>query len=166
VFQGPAGSVIRDCVQPRSIVHVRAMGSEFTGIGYAHRVALTVPPWQLPIHNLSRGRFVSGTDSLAWIDWRGPYSTRYAVHNGVECEPISVSDSEIVAPPVGLSMKDSLSLRSGTLGSNFLPGAPTLGRILPRAFFAIEQKQSLSQGRLNGHSGAGWVIHETLSWKA
>jgi len=167
VFQGPQGSVIRDCVQPRSTVHVRAMGSEFTGLGYAHRIVLTAPPWQLPIQSLHRGRFVSGANSLAWVDWRGPHSTRYAVHNGVECEPVSVSDSEIVLPHAALCMENSRILRSGTLGSNYLPGAPTLGKLLPQAFLAIGQEQSLSYGDLNGKDlPTGWVIQETLSWKS
>jgi hypothetical protein len=138
-----------------------------TGLGYAECLTLTVPPWQLPMHQLRWGRFVSQRDSLAWIDWQGEYSTSFAVFNGQPCEPLSVSDSEIVLGVGTLRMQDSLSLRSGRLGTTILPGVGALSKLLPLSLFNVSEQKWRSRGTLRGsdRESDGWVIHEVVDWE-
>jgi len=167
VFKDASGSVEWNCLQPRSSVHLRAGGRELTGLGYAECLTLTLPPWQLPMRQLRWGRFVSPDDCLAWVDWQGEYCTSFAIHNGRACETLSVSDAEVVLPGATLRMEESFPLRDGRLGSTVLPGAPALGKLLPRSLRNIEEQKWRSRGRLNeqDRSSHGWVIHEVIHWK-
>lgn len=167
VFENASGAVVWNCLQPRSSVKLRVGERERSGLGYAECLTVTLPPWQLPMRQLRWGRFVSAEDSLAWVDWQGPYSIRFAVHNGRECETLSVTDSAIEIVDATLEMEESLSLRAGRLGSTILPGVPALGKLLPHSLFNIEEQKWRSRGVLNAqdHSSRGWVIHEVVHWK-
>jgi hypothetical protein len=167
VYESAAGAVVWGCLQPRSSVNLRVGDRELAGIGYAECLTLTLPPWQLPMRQLRWGRLVSPQDSLAWVDWQGEYSTSFAVHNGRICETLSVSDSEIAIQGVTVRMEESFSLRAGQLGSTIIPGAPALGKLLPRSLLNIEEQKWRSRGILNApdRSSRGWVIHEVVNWK-
>jgi hypothetical protein len=167
VYENASGSVLWNCLQPRSSVNLQIGERELTGLGYAESLTLTMPPWQLPMRQLRWGRFVSPEDSLAWVDWQGEYSTSFAVHNGRACETLSVSDSEIVMREGTLRMEDSLALRAGRLGSTILPAAPALGKLLPHSLFNIEEQKWRSRGIFNApdRTSHGWVIHEVVRWK-
>jgi len=167
VYENASGSVCWNCLQPRSSVNLRVGDWEFTGSGYAECLTLTLPPWQLPMRQLRWGRFVSRQETLCWVDWQGPYSTCFAVHNGCFRETVSVSDSLIALSDVTLRMEDSFPLRTGRLASTILPGAPALSKLLPRSLFKIEERKWRSRGVLSGQGSAseGWVIHEVVDWK-
>jgi len=167
IYESAAGTVHWNCVQPRSLVELRVGERELTGLGYAECLTLTVPPWQLPMRQLRWGRFVSSSDSLAWIDWQGEHTTSFAVHNGRVCELLSASDSEVEIRDATLRMEASFTLRAGRLGATILPGAPALGRLFPRSLFNVEEEKWRSRGRLNaqGRLSEGWVIHEVVHWK-
>ena len=167
VYENAAGRVVWNCMQPRSQVQVRVGARELTGAGYAECLTLTLPPWQLPMRQLRWGRFVSAEDSLAWVDWQGPYSTRFALHNGALCEALSVTDTEVAIGGATLTMSESLPLRSGRVEKTVLPEAPALRRLLPHSLFNIEEHKWRSRGALqaNGRKSRGWVIHEVVDWK-
>ena len=166
VYENASGSVLWNCLQPRSRVQLPVGEREFAGLGYAECLTLTLPPWQLPMRHLRWGRFVSPDDSLAWVDWQGEYAASFAVHNGFFCETQSVTDSEVAIPGATLRMDESLSLRSGRVEETILPGARPLGKLLPRALFNIEERKWRSRGSLHVHErgSTGWVIHEVVHW--
>lgn len=167
LYESAAGAVEWNCLQPGSLVNLRIGERKLTGLGYAECLTMTLPPWQLPMRQLRWGRFVSLQDSLAWVDWQGEHVTSFAVHNGRVCETLSISDSEIAIRDVTLRMDKSFSLRAGKLGSTVLPGAPALGKLLPRSLLNIEEQKWRSRGILNASDRAshGWVIHEVVNWK-
>ncbi|MGA9670990.1 MAG: hypothetical protein WBQ94_17405 [Terracidiphilus sp.] len=167
VYEDASGAVVWNCLQPCSAVHVRVRERDFTGLGYAECLTLTLPPWKLPLSQLRWGRFVSPDESLVWVDWQGSYSTSFAVHNGVECATESVSDSEVVVHDATLRMEESLPLRTGRVKNTILPGAPTLGKLLPRSLFNIEEHKWRSRGTMmsKNRSSIGWVIHEVVQWR-
>ena len=166
IFENSHGSVLWNCLQPSSFAHITIGNRELNGLGYAECLTLTLPPWQLPLRRLRWGRFVSSEDSLAWIDWQGPYSTSLAVHNGQKSEPLSISDSTVALGDVALHIDDLLPLRSGRLGSTILPGTPALRKLLPHSLFDIDEKKWRSRGTLDtkAHRSTGWVIHEVVDW--
>jgi predicted transcriptional regulator len=166
MYEDARGSVLWNCLQPGSTVQVTVGDRQLSGLGYAECLTLTLPPWQLPLRQLRWGRFVSPQDSLAWIDWQGPYSTRLAVHNGRKHKPVSVSDTEILLTDARLRLDQPLSLRSGRLGSTILPGAPLLRKLLPHSIFDIDEKKWRSRATLEApdHQCQGWAIHEVVDW--
>jgi len=167
VYENAAGSVVWNCLQPRSKARVRIGERELRGLGYAECLTLTLPPWQLPMRQLRWGRFVSPEDAVAWIDWQGPYSMSFATHNGRQSKLLSVTETEVELSDAILRMEPGLSLRAGRVGSTILPGAPALGRLLPHSLFNIEEQKWRSRGSLRAgeHESHGWVIHEVVHWK-
>ena len=166
VYRNASGAVIWNCLQPASSVRVTVGDRDLTGLGYAECLTLTLPPWQLPMRQLRWGRLVSADDSLAWIDWQGPYSTSLAIHNSLPREVVSITDSEIVLNGAKLHLDQALSLRSGSLGTTILPGAPQLRKLLPHSLFNIDEKKWRSRGTLTtpDHQSHGWAIHEVVEW--
>ena len=167
VYENGTGSVHWNCLQPRSLVHVRVGDRELSGLGYAECLTMTIPPWQLPMRQLRWGRFVSPRDSLAWVDWQGPHNTRFAICNGVALMPLTVSESEVTVDGAVLRIEASLPLRSGRLGSTILPGAPAIAKLLPLSIFNVEEHKWRSRGELvtEDRTSRGWVIHEVVHWK-
>jgi hypothetical protein len=166
VFEDPSGYIRWNCLQPKSEVDLYIQDRRLRGLGYAECLTLTVPPWRLPMQHLRWGRYLSPEDSLAWVDWQGPYSTCFAFHNGQECQPESVSDVKVVLTDGILNMDTGLALRSGRLGDTLLPGAPALGKLFPHSLFNIEEHKWRSRGSFSaeGHNSSGWVIHEVVHW--
>jgi len=167
IYESAAGRVHWNCLQPRSEIDLRIGKRQLAGLGYAECLTLTVLPWQLPMRQLRWGRFVSREDSLAWIDWQGEHSMRFAVYNGRVWELLAISDTEASIPHVRLRMDESQPLRAGRFGSTILSRAPALRRLLPPSLANIEEVKQLSRGKLNaeGRVSQGWVIHEVVDWK-
>lgn len=166
IYREASGAVDWHCLQPASAVTLRVGDRELTGLGYAECLTLTLPPWQLPLRELRWGRFVSPDDSVAWIDWRGPHSTRLAVHNGRTTDALTISDSEITVDNATLHLADSLTLRAGALGATVFPGAGLLGKLLPSSLRNIDERKWRSRATLStpDHESNGWAIHEVVLW--
>ena len=167
VYENESGRVHWNCVQPRAEVEVSVAGSTLSGLGYAECLTLTIPPWQLPIHQLRWGRFVSPQDSLAWVDWQGSYNSSFAVRNGEALVPASVSDAEVSVEGGTLRMEGGLPLRTGRLRSTVLPGVSPLSKLLPSSIFNLDEQKWRSRGKFDAHdrTSIGWVIHEVVRWK-
>lgn len=167
VFENESGSVSWNCMQPGSRVRLRVGERELAGLGYAEVLTLTLPPWKLPMQHLKWGRFVSETDTLAWIDWRGPYSLHLAVHNGVRSEDATISDDAVLTMGTELRMDEPLPLRSGRVGQTVVSQANGLARLFPQWMLNIDERKWRSKGILSTSKGEskGWVIHEAVDWK-
>jgi len=167
VYQEAGASIIWDCLQPGSRVTMRLAETEFAGLGYAERLTLILPSWRLPIRHLRWGRFVAPHHSLTWIDWQGPYSTRFAAFNGRLCPLRAASEVQVVIDGAKLEIAPGDSLRSGQLNSTILRGAPALARLFPASLFNIREQKWKSRGTLAhaGQSSHGWVIHEVVDWE-
>jgi hypothetical protein len=168
VYEQEEGNVRWNCLQPRSIARVHLGDRTLRGLGYAESLTLSIMPWKLPLKHLRWGRFVSPQDSLAWVDWQGSYSTRFAIHCGRECALLSVSDAEVTVPDATLRIEPGIPLRSGSLGETILPDVAPLGKLFPHSLFNVVERKWLSRGVLStkDRSSAGWVIHEVVQWKA
>ncbi len=167
VYEEPGGSIVWDCLQPSSQVQMRIGERELIGLGYAECLTLTLPSWRLPIRCLRWGRFVSVDRSLAWIDWQGEHSTRFAVFNGRECGLLAASESEVAIEGASLRIDPGDTLRSGRLNSTILAHAPALKRLFPASLFNIREQKWMSRGTLthSGQESHGWVIHEVVNWE-
>lgn len=167
LFEEPGGSVVWNCVQPGAQVQMRVDAHEFTGLGYAECLTLTLPSWRLPIRFLRWGRFVSPLHALTWVDWKGDYSTRFAVLDGRECSLNAASESEVLTKDASLRIGPGESLRSGPLNSTILARTPGLRRLFPASLFNIREQKWKSRGTLMhaGQTSEGWIIHEVVEWE-
>ena len=167
VYEEAAGAVHWNCVQPRSQVKVSVDHRTFVGLGYAECLTVTIPPWQLPLHELRWGRFIAPDHNLAWVDWKGNYATSFALLDSRQTDLQYVSTEKVSAGDAILQIGRGYSLRAGRVGSTILSRAPDLRRLFPRRLFGIDEQKSLSPGKLilSGQTSTGWVIHEVVKWE-
>jgi len=144
-------------------------GVRHSGVGYAERLDITLPPWELPIDELYWGRFVSdegcGEDDAAWIEWRGPHPLRLVWRRGeLVTDPTAPSFEDQAAPgELGLELRDPVTLRDGPLVSTVFSKIPVLRRVLPTRMLGARESKWRSRGEMP--SGAsGWAIHEVVRW--
>lgn len=146
-----------DCVQPRARAEVRVGRRLFRGLGYAEHLTLAIPPWLLPLDELRWGRFLSPTDGLVWIDWRGPQNRQLVFHNGVSLDSLP-----------GLDLEDGLVLRDGSLAETVLSVIPKFERLFPSRILRLRESKWRSRGilrRAGAPDARGWAIHEVVRWR-
>lgn len=169
IFENSDGAVRWHCVQPGSHVQLSLDRSiKMSGSGYAELLEISIPPWSLPLSELHWGRFVSESDTLVWIDWRGPYCHRLAVHNDSECEIAVITTEEVRSADAGiqLTLDRGLLLRSGTLGETVFPKLARVARAIPAKMLGVHERKWRSRGvlRTQGRTVEAWAIHEVVKW--
>lgn len=163
---GEAGTVDWDCVAPVGVVHAELSdGAAFSGVGYAERLAMTVPPWRLPLRELRWGRWcdLGGTRSLVWIEWRGAEPRRWAYLDGRPIEA-EVGDARVGGERFELSLADPRVLERRSFGA-VVSGLPALLNLLPAAMRDLQETKWLSTGSLRCADGTvveGRAIHEVV----
>jgi hypothetical protein len=169
ILENADGAVRWNCLQPGSQVDLSLDHSiKMTGLGYAELLEISVPPWNLPLSELHWGRFVSESETLVWIDWRGPYSHRLAVHNGTEREIALITTEEVRSADSStlLTLDRRLVLRSGTLGETVFPILARLAKAIPMKMLGIHERKWRSRGvlRAQQRTAEAWAIHEVVKW--
>jgi len=169
------GSVDWRCEMPRAGAEITfrdPLGRRLAGRGYVECLEMTVKPWQLPIKELRWGRFHSETDTLVWIQWRGPHPLTLMLHNDRAYDPdqADISQDRVTLPGgvARLDLFDHQVLRDGPLVSTALSRLPILRRRLPGQLLGVRESKWLSRGTLHrGPQNApspGWAIHEVVVW--
>jgi hypothetical protein len=158
------------CLQPHAVAEI-SVGDIGTirGFGYVDYLNLPAQPWKLPLDELRWGRYLSETDSIIWMDFKGPFPETIVYHNGALCEGARVTDREIVLGEnhLNLIFEETTVLREGTLASTALSGIPGINTLLPARMLNTEECKWVSRGFLrNADSilGSGWTIHEVVRW--
>lgn len=163
LFEDAGRTVQWRCEQPRSRASIRLpSGRAVEGFGYAEQLAMTVPPWRLPIDKLRWGRFAAARTGLVWIEWQGPHPLRVALLDGVPVELGSAGEDRVDAGPSSLSLSAPTVLRSGRIGQTALSGIAGLRQSFPLRILRLEETKWRSRGTLG--SDEGWAIHEVVRW--
>jgi hypothetical protein len=168
IYESPEGSIEWHCVHPRARVTLAlGEGVVVPGLGYVERLEMNVAPWNLPLEELRWGRFLSESDSLVWIDWRGKHSRRIVLENGKPGRATAVDESGIVLDgDVRLRLSPGDVLRTGALGKTALGSIPGVKRLLPSRILDVQEckwrsRAELSRGNTKTY---GWAIHEVVRW--
>jgi len=167
LFSSRAGVVNWRCLQPRASVEIRwGNGRTLSGLGYVERLEMSIPPWKLPVDELLWGRFVSRSDSLVWIDWRGPVHKRLFLHNGLRIESGNVEEHMIsFGTAASLTFGQSALLRKGELGTVALAALSMIKKLLPRRILDVEETKWRSRATFTyAEPHEGWAIHEVVKW--
>ena len=156
LFSRGTGSVEWTCAVPAADASVCAPGGVVVrGRGYAERLVLTLPPWQLPIRELRWGRWIAAESprSLVWIDWRGAAPATWVLRDGALCPGATVSDTEVRAGGDLVSIGARQLLHSRRLDDVFGGIAPLRG-LVPAAVLAIEDTRWACQAPMQSSEGA------------
>jgi hypothetical protein len=139
------------CLVPRARAEVRVGDRSLLGLGYAEHLTMSVPPWRLGIQELRWGRFLSETDGLVWIEWRGPKPARLRWHNGVRA-----------GEELKLEIRDREVLREGPLIETALSFIPNIRKLFPARILDLREAKWRSRAALGATEG--WAIHEVVEW--
>ncbi|KCV82027.1 hypothetical protein ATO10_09278 [Actibacterium atlanticum] len=168
LLSSPDGRVDWHCMQPGSRVHLStAGGMHVEALGYCERLDLDILPWRLGLQELIWGRFVSETDTIVWIEWKGEHPRWLLFHNGAPVTLASLCQSHVQGPDFRLEIEPVETLRQGHLGPNILSKVPAVHKLAPAALLQVHEHKQLGRGALtfqNGKVIEGWVIHETVVW--
>jgi len=170
ILDSDAGTIEWHCLQPRATASVRiGKAAAICGLGYAEHLRMTIPPWRLPLKELRWGRFLSETDSLVWIDWRGPYSKQVVFHNGAEAQAESITEQQVALKGRAaiLIFEESSVLRQGTLAKTALTKIPNVQKLFPESVLGIRECKWKSRAVLHRNGipdTRGWAIHEVVQW--
>jgi hypothetical protein len=155
------------CVAPRADATVRIGGDVVQGQAYAEHLTMTLKPWRLPFDELWWGRFLSPTDTLIWIQWRGATPGTWVWVNGAERRRAGVTEDRVELPEDGvvLDLRGGRVLRSGRLVTTALRSIRAFAALIPNWRTAHETKW-LTRGTLSGQdtTSTGWAVHEVVRW--
>lgn len=161
------GDITWTCHQPSSIVNLSSSkAGSISGFGYVEKLDMSLEPWRLPFEELRWGRFVSGTDNIVWIEWRGKHPKTLIYFNGRKFDKGRICDGLVeVENEFTLELQDSFLLHSGDLLSS-LPVVAVIARHLtPLKNFQFNDNKWRSRGTLKinkSRVSCGWVIHEIV----
>jgi len=167
LLESADGRIDWHCVCPGAEAVVEIDGRTLRGRGYAERLTSTIAPRQLPFDELRWGRFLSSTDAIAWIDWRGPVSRSWLLTNGSVDEQPMISDGRVATRDgsVALQISDGQLLRTGRVTAIVpRPIRPALARM--PGWRDAEETKWVARGTAEGHGGSstGWIVHEVVRW--
>jgi hypothetical protein len=168
LFAADSGSIDWHCVQPQSRATLDfGSAGKIEGLGYVEHIAMTVPPWRLPIDELRWGRFLSDRAALVWIDWRGTRPLNLVFYNGRQVESASISEREVIidSQQVRLGFEQREVLREGPLIKTALAMIPGVQRLFPSRSLQTYECKWRSRTVLRQREkliGAGWTIHEIV----
>lgn len=141
-------------------------GTAVTGLGYVERLAVSIPPWRLPITELRWGRWIAASSekSIVWIDWRGPDPLTAVFEDGLRSPSAVVDDERIRTGGTALVLSDTRLLHRRTL-RDVIGRAGRLTRMLPEPWLEIQDSKWLSHGErcaAGASPDGGWAVHERV----
>lgn len=166
LFENNEGKVVWACVMPLANTHFTFEDCEVKGLGYAEKLLLTIPPWKLPIKELIWGRWCAHNKSIVWIEWKGEYPFRLILEDGVEVQPIRITENEIITETFSLTLDKQSCIRDGKVVNTVLQKIPILNKILPDKIQGLYESKWLSRGIFRSVECVreAWAIHEKVEW--
>lgn len=163
------GSIRWSCIMPGAEAWMKIGDETVRGNGYVEFLEMTIPVWKLPIEELRWGRFVTETDSVVWIDWKGAHPLQTVFHNGlpITCDVVNDSMIRSADGKLLLTLDRSTVLRSGALINTALKKMPMVESIIPKNVLMTDECKWLSASTLrhNGTDSTGFAIHEVVRFK-
>jgi hypothetical protein len=134
------------------------------GAGYAERICISVPAWELPIRELRWGRWLDAAArrSLVWIDWRGESPRSWVFVDGIRVPGAVVTDAGVSAEGLRFALGERRTLQARRL-ADIAAAIPPLRAVAPQSILALQETKWCSAGVLherNGVAQAGCAIHE------
>ncbi len=163
------GRIEWHCHLPRARVTARFESAAMVGLGYAERLHITVPLWQLPFRTLRWGRYVSDRRGLVWIEWTDGLERRW-IWSDDDAQPATRLHADGVSGlsgPSELRFEDRRIVRDRQV-------LDSVGRLLPAAIrdrvgplAGMREQKWLSRSSLRHEdmvTDRGWTIHEEVRW--
>jgi hypothetical protein len=160
-------SVHWNCIQPKAKCEISKDGSLISrGFGYTERLELKIAPWNLPIHELLWGRYLSENNTITWICWRGPEPRSIVYHNGVRITDAIITAEKLTWDSYKLTLPCHV-MRNDTIGQSVFGKFRNIMKLFPRKIMGLEEIKLCGSAELtddNSVVDVGSVIHEVVTW--
>jgi len=160
--------LIWNCHHPKGYAEVIYDGNNYKGYGYAETLVSSIKPWNLPIGELRWGRYLSDSDTLIWISWKGNYPVNKLFFNNIEYND-TIFENDIIIFGEGtyhLKFSDIHVVRKGKISRLFSKMAYLKiffnRRILNTLEIKFRAKTTLSKNLLLLSNG--WSLFEIVTW--
>ena len=163
----PQGLIRWNCVSPSASAEVCIGGDTIVGLGYVEHLTMTLKPWQLPFRELRWGRFISPSDSLVWVQWRGLKPRTWIWLDGVKQESADITEDRVEISDTGivLDLQENKVIRSGYLNTTNFRLFRIFSSLIPGWRSAHETKWlAWAALRRPTRSTSGWTVHEVIRW--
>lgn len=164
-----AGRLRWDCFVPSAEARVRLGDEVLEGRGYVECLAMTRPPWSLPLRTLRWGRFATVSHALVWIAWDDGAAYRWVWLDGVRQPSPRVGAGGVsgltggrellLTPGRELCDRRALQVLSRRM--------PALDALLVGPIKELREAKRLDRGTLmrgDVVEDEGWAIHEVVTW--
>ena len=165
---GDNNELIWNCHHPKGFAEVMYNGSLYKGYGYAEMLFSFIKPWNLPISELRWGRFLSDSDTLIWISWKGSYTLNKIFLNSFEYND-AIFEKDIIIFGKGtyhLKFSEIQVIRKGKISKIFSKMAHLKiffnRRILNTLEIKFKAKTILNKNSLLLSNG--WSLFEIVTW--
>jgi hypothetical protein len=160
--------LIWNCHHPKSLAEIEYNGTKYKGYGYAETLISFIKPWDLPIGELRWGRFLSDTDTLIWINWKGSYAINKIFLNSFEFnDAIFEKDNIIFGNGIyHLQFSDIHVIRKGKI-SRLFSKMPHMKIFFNRKILGTVEVKFKAKTILNKNSillSKGWSLFEIVTW--
>ena len=134
--------------------------------GYTERLHIGIAPWNLPISELTWGRYLSNEHTVIWIRWSGALPKCLVYHNGI-CIPNAIVDTESITWSSHELRLPKVVMRNDTIGKSVFRKFTSIMKMFPSAIMGLRETKWCGTGTLF-HEGklvdSGVVIHELVRW--
>jgi hypothetical protein len=171
LYDDANATVIWSCFQPSSRADIALGGAcHLVGLGYVEHLEVTGAPWSLPLDELRWGRFITESETIVWVDWRGQNASTQVFRGSTEIPQSVVTDSEVIIGECStrLTFLEKLTLRDKSLASGALSVIPGIRLIVPGEIANARETKWLSRAMLEQQDKQtihGWAIHELVKFK-
>lgn len=163
-----SGRIEWQCLGANCAVDASIDGRSMAGTGYAEKLSMTIPPWELPFRELRWGRYISNdrNDFMVWIDLRGASQRTWVWLNSGEAVAGTVGDGGVRTDTAELVLESSQPVRSGNVAGTLLGRLEFLKMSLPDGVRAVQEDKRVSACVLKraGSESSGSSISEVLTW--
>lgn len=164
----PLGHIEWTCLGADCAVDVLLDGRVTKGTGYVDRLAMTIPPWNLPFTELRWGRFISDdrSRSVVWTDMRGGAARTWVWVDSAEPVGGTVDERGVRTGMAELAFLSSEPLRTDNVARTLLGRFHAAKQLLPAGLRAIQEDKRVgtSMLRTEGAEVRGSSIHEVVIW--
>lgn len=173
LHESATGFLDWQCYQPSAKVNLRIKENHYNGLGYAERLVLTAPPWEIPMEDLRWGRFVSEQNHLVWISLGGSSEKRWLWWNGQRIYQCTIDDQEIRIPGENrvIELVHVAELEAEKKIFNVVRDAaryiPGFEKAMPLRFLMADEQKWLSRASFKSDDeilDTGYAIHELVQF--
>jgi hypothetical protein len=158
-----------NCHHPKALVEIAYNGIIYKGLGYAETLFCPINPLKLPMEELRWGRFLSGSHTVIWINWKYKDPLNKIFLNGSEYNDALFEDETVIFNDgmYRLKFEEIQIIRNGKL-SGLFSKMKFLKILIGTRLLDTKETKYKAKTILTRDSvflSNGWSLFEIVKWR-